>query len=160
MVIVFLHPLPGCIPRSLLNLRVICAAGLLSSTFIPQIRKNLICYALSGLWMLMSTELLWRKSDQLFVCFGSPNKGSPVSKQRMSKWVVEAISLAYEAAGQPSPLAVRSHSTRSMAAFKAHISGVSLQDVCHAAGWSSPHTFVRFYSLDLDSTPGSHILSS
>ncbi|CAM4511662.1 unnamed protein product [Leuciscus chuanchicus] len=61
----------------------------------------------------------------------------------MSKWMVEAISLAYEAAGQPSPLAVRSHSTRSMAASKALISGVSLQDVCDAAGWSSPHTFVR-----------------
>ncbi|CAM4589530.1 unnamed protein product [Leuciscus chuanchicus] len=73
----------------------------------------------------------------------------------MSKWVVEAISLAYEAAGQPSPWAVRSHSTRSMAASKALISGVSLQDVCDAAGWSSPHTFVRCYSLDLDSTPGS-----
>ncbi|CAM4341551.1 unnamed protein product [Leuciscus chuanchicus] len=73
----------------------------------------------------------------------------------MSKWVVEAISLAYEAAGQPSPWAVRSHSTRSMADSKALISGVSLQDVCDAAGWSSPHTFVRFYSLDLDSTPGS-----
>ncbi len=45
-----------------------------------------------------------------------PNKGSPASKQRMSKWVVEAISLAYESAGQPPPMAVRSHSTRSMAA--------------------------------------------
>ncbi|XDV36609.1 hypothetical protein PO909_006355 [Leuciscus waleckii] len=77
----------------------------------------------------------------------------------MSKWVVEAISLAYEAAGQPSPLAFRSHSTRSMAASKALISGVSLQDVCDAAGWSSPHTFARFYSLDLDSTPGSQIQS-
>ncbi len=35
-----------------------------------------------------------------------PNKGSPASKQRMSKWVVEAISLAYESTGQPSPMAI------------------------------------------------------
>ncbi len=55
----------------------------------------------------------------------------------MSKWVVEAISLAYESAGQPTPMAVRSHSTRSMAASKVLISGVALQEVCDAAGWSS-----------------------
>jgi len=54
--------------------------------------------------------------------------------------VVEAISLAYELAGQPSPLAVRDHSTRSMAAS--------------VASWSSPHTFVRFYHIDFSSTPG------
>jgi hypothetical protein len=56
----------------------------------------------------------------------------------MSKWVVEAISLAYESAGQPSPLAVRARSTRSMAASKALLSGVSLSEVCDATGWSSP----------------------
>ncbi len=103
---------------------------------------------------------LWRKNEQLFVCFGPPNKGTPASKQKMSKWVVEAISLAYESAGQPSPMAVRSHSTRSMVASKALISGVALQEVCDVAGWSSPHTFIRFYSLDPDSTPGSQVLSS
>ncbi len=43
--------------------------------------------------------------------------------------MVEAISLAYESAGQPSPMAVRSHSTRCMAASKALISGVTLQEV-------------------------------
>ncbi len=93
-------------------------------------------------------------NEQLFVCFGPPNKGSPATKQRMSKWVVEAISLAYESVGQPSPMAVRSHLARSMAASKALIPGVALQEVCDAAGWSSPQTFIRLYSLDLDSTPG------
>jgi len=37
------------------------------------------------------------------------------------------------------------------------ISGVSLLDVCNAAGWSSPHTFVRFYDLDF-STPGARLV--
>ncbi len=103
---------------------------------------------------------LWLKNEQLFVCFGPPIKGSPASKERMSKWVVKAISLAYESGGQPSPMAVRSQSTRSMAASKALISGVALQEVCDAAGWSSPHTFIKFYSLDLDTTPGSQVVSS
>ncbi len=86
----------------------------------------------------MSTELpCGVKMNSYFVCFGPPNKGSPASKQRMSMWVVEAISLAYESSGQPFPMAVWSHSTRSTAASKALISGVALQEVCDAAGWSS-----------------------
>uniref|UniRef100_A0AAQ4QUT1 receptor protein-tyrosine kinase n=1 Tax=Gasterosteus aculeatus aculeatus TaxID=481459 RepID=A0AAQ4QUT1_GASAC len=60
----------------------------------------------------------------------------------------------------PRPVLFLAHSTRSMAASTALLSGVSLQDVCDAAGWSSPHTFVRFYSLDLSSTPGAQVLSS
>ncbi len=97
---------------------------------------------------------LWPCPVRMF--FGPRNKGSPASKQRMSKWVIVAISLAYESVGQPR----RPHSTRSMAASKALISGVAFQKVCDAAGLSSPHTFIRFYSLDLDSTPGSQVLSS
>ena len=50
--------------------------------------------------------------------------------------MAEAISLAYEAAGQPSPLAAQAYSMRSMAASMALISGVSLHDICGAAGWS------------------------
>ncbi|XDV19881.1 hypothetical protein PO909_025279 [Leuciscus waleckii] len=153
MVKAFLHPRPGYRP---IVLQAFCPPPFQNA---DQEANNLLC-PVRALDAYVHRAALWRKSDQLFVCFGSPNKGGPVSKQRMSKWVVEAISLAYEAAGQPSPLAVRSHSTRSMAASKALISGVSLQDVCDAAGWSSPHTFVRFYSLDLDSTPGSQVLSS
>ena len=121
--------------------------------------NNLLC-PVRALDAYVHRAALWRKSEQLFICFGPPNKESPASKQRMSKWVVKAISLAFESDGQPSPMAVRSHSTRSMAASKALMSGVALKDVCDAAGWSSPHTFVRFYSLDLDFTPGSHVLSS
>ncbi|CAM4733226.1 unnamed protein product [Leuciscus chuanchicus] len=159
MVKAFLHPRPGYIPKVPTNV----ARPIVLQAFCPppfqnadQEANNLLC-PVRALDAYVHRAALWRKSDQLFVCFGSPNKGGPVSKKRMSKWVVEAISLAYEAAGQPSPLAVWSHSTRSMAASKALKSGVSLQDVCDAAGWSSPHTFVRFYSLDLDSTPGSQV---
>ncbi len=162
MVKAFLHPKPGYIPKVPANV----ARSIMLQAFCPppfqdadQERHNLLC-PVQALDAYVHRAALWRKNEQLFICFGPPNQGSPASKQRMSKWVVEAISLAYESAGQPSPMAVRSHSTRSMAASKALISGVTLQEVCDAAGWSSPHTFVRFYSLDLDSTPGSQVLSS
>ncbi len=162
MVKAFLHPRPGYIPKVPTNV----ARSIMLQAFCPppfqnsdQERPNLLC-PVRALDAYVHRAALWRKTEQLFICFGPPNKGSPASKQRMSKWVVEAISLVYKSAGQPSPMAVLSHSTRSMAASKALISGVALQEVCDAAGWSSHHTFIRLYSLDLDSTPGSHVLSS
>ncbi|XP_048024136.1 LOW QUALITY PROTEIN: uncharacterized protein LOC125253920 [Megalobrama amblycephala] len=161
MVKAFLHPRPGYVPKVPTNvvrpivLQAFCPPPFRDS---DQERLNLLC-PVRALDAYVHRAAPWRKSEQLFICFGSPKKGAPVSKQRMSKWIVEAISLAYESAGLPSPLAVRAHSTRSMAASKALLFGASLQDVCDAAGWSSPHTFMRFYDLDLSSTPGARVLS-
>ncbi len=78
---------------------------------------------------------------------------------RISYWMRDAISLAYEARNLPSPLSLRAHSTRGVASSQALFRGVPLEDICVAAGWSSPHTFVKFYNLDLDTAPGSQILS-
>ncbi|KAI2645897.1 Neuronal acetylcholine receptor subunit alpha-4 [Labeo rohita] len=78
----------------------------------------------------------------------------------LNRWIMGAISVAYESSDLPSPLGVKAHSTRGMAASKAFLSGVPLQDICSAAGWSTPLTFVRFYGLDLPASPGSSALSS
>jgi hypothetical protein len=101
----------------------------------------------------------WRRTDQLLVCFGPPKRGLPASKQTLSRWIVDAISTSYESSGLPSPLGVKAHSTRGMAASKAFLAGVPLQDICNAAGWSTPLTFVRFYGLDLQASPGASVLS-
>ncbi len=79
----------------------------------------------------------------------------------MSHWMVEAISLAYEAHGLTSPLGLRAHSMRAVASSQAVLKGSSLEDVCAAAGWSSPGTFIyrKFYSLDMRTAPGSRVLS-
>ncbi len=57
----------------------------------------------------------FRTSEQLFVCYGGQQKGNAVSKQRMAHWIVDAITLAYEAQGVPCPLRLRAHSTRGVA---------------------------------------------
>ncbi len=57
---------------------------------------------------------IWRKSPQLLVCFGAGRGGLATSKQIISHWVRDAISLAYEVRGLPSPLSVRARSTRSV----------------------------------------------
>ncbi|KAL0147601.1 hypothetical protein M9458_057107, partial [Cirrhinus mrigala] len=92
----------------------------------------------------------FRRSEQLFVCFGGQQKGNAVSKQRLAHWVVDAISLAYESQGEPCPLGVRAHSTRSVASSYALAHGASLADICRAAGCATPNTFARFYDLRVE----------
>ncbi|KAL0153588.1 hypothetical protein M9458_051068 [Cirrhinus mrigala] len=48
----------------------------------------------------------FRRSEQLFVCYGGQQKGKAVSKQRISHWLVDAIHRAYQARGLPCPLGV------------------------------------------------------
>ncbi|KAL0188444.1 hypothetical protein M9458_015543, partial [Cirrhinus mrigala] len=103
---------------------------------------------------------LWRKTDQLFVCYGPPKRGLPASKHTLSHWIVDAITQAYEFSDLPSPLGVKAHSTRGISASKTFTSDVPMQDICDAAGWSTPLTFVRFYDLDLRVAPGSSVLSA
>ncbi len=91
-----------------------------------------------------------RSSEQLFVCHGGQQKGKAVSKQRLAHWIVEAVALAYQSQGEPCPLGVRAHSTRSVASSHALVHGPSLADICRAAGWSTPDTFARFYNLRVE----------
>ncbi len=100
-----------------------------------------------------------RTSDQLFVCYRGQQKGKAVSKQRMAHWIVDAIALAYQAQGVPCPLRLRAHSTRGVASSWALARGASLTDNCRAAGWATPNTFARFYSLRVEPV-SSRVLTS
>ena len=101
-----------------------------------------------------------RQSDQLFVSWDPRAVGKPITKMRLSRWLVEAIQSAYDSKGMLPPEGLRAHSTRGMAASWALCGGVSIQDVCTAASWSSPLTFVRFYRLDVTATPLAHAVLS
>ncbi|KAL0177571.1 hypothetical protein M9458_026465, partial [Cirrhinus mrigala] len=57
----------------------------------------------------------FRQAEQLFICFGGRTKGLPVSKQRLSHWIAEAIALAYASRNEACPWGVHAHSTRKMA---------------------------------------------
>ncbi len=80
-------------------------------------------------------------------------------KQRMAHWIVDAIALAYQAQGVPCPLRLRAHSTRGVASSWALARGASLTDICRAAGWATPNTFARFYSLRVEPV-SSRVLTS
>lgn len=87
--------------------------------------------------------------------FLSSSRGQLASKQIINKWVVMAISLAYEVCEIPSPLLNRAHSKRSMASSQALLAGASIQDICNATGWPTLPNFIRHYSLYLSFSPGS-----
>ncbi|XP_016424125.1 adhesion G protein-coupled receptor E1-like [Sinocyclocheilus rhinocerous] len=72
---------------------------------------------------------LFRQSEQLFVCFGGRCKGLPVTKQRLSRWIVDAIALAYASEGLQCPIGVRAHSTRGMASSWVWSSGISITNL-------------------------------
>ncbi len=74
---------------------------------------------------------------------------SAVSKQRLSNWVVEVITVAYKKAQKPLPGSVSCHSTRSVLTSRAAFRGVSMADICAAATWTSPCTLAQFYKLNI-----------
>ncbi len=121
-------------------------------------RLHMLC-PVRALNIYVDRSSLWRQSPQLLVSFGAGCRGLATSMHRISQWMRDAILLAYEVRGLSSPLCIRAHSTRSVASSQALFRGVPLEDICVAAGWSSPHTFIRFYNLDLDTAPGSQVLS-
>ncbi|KAL0161741.1 hypothetical protein M9458_045466, partial [Cirrhinus mrigala] len=157
MIKAFLYPRPGYVPKVPTN----ATQPVVLQAFCPppfqepdQQKQNCMC-PVCALDAYVHRAALWRKSEQLFVCYGPPKKGFPASKETLSRWIVDAISTAYESSDLPSPLGVKAHSTRAMGASKAFNAGVPIQDICNAAGWSTPLTFVRFYNLDVRATPGS-----
>ena len=111
-------------------------------------KLNTLC-PVRALHVYLSRTAGFRKSDQLFVSCATPHKGKPLSRQRLSHWIVEAISLAYGCRGLQPPKGLRAHSTRGVATPWALFRGVSVQDICAVASWATPHTFVRFYRLDV-----------
>ncbi|KAI2653767.1 Transposon Ty3-G Gag-Pol polyprotein [Labeo rohita] len=134
----FLYPRPGYVPKVPTHppqpvvLQAFCPPPFREP---DQQKLNCMC-PVRALDAYVHRAALWRKSEQLFVCYGPPKKGSPASKETLSRWIVDAISTAYESSDLPSPLGVKAHSTRALGASKAFSAGVPIQDICNAAGCS------------------------
>ncbi len=147
---VFLRPRPGYVPKvptTPFRDQVVNLQALPSEEADPALA--LLC-PVRALRIYVDHTRSVRSSEQLFVCHGGQQKGKAVSKQRLAQWIVEAVALAYQSQGEPCPLAVRAHSTRSVASSHALAHGASLADICRAAGWATPNTFARFYNLRVD----------
>ncbi|KAI2660631.1 ORF V: Enzymatic polyprotein [Labeo rohita] len=130
---VILKPRHGYVPKvpsTPFRAQVVTLSALPSSEGDQEL--SLLC-PVRALRMYVERSAPFRKSDQLFVCFGGRNKGQPVTKQRLSRWIVDAISLAYSSLGLECPVGVHAHSTRGVASSWAWSSGVSMAEICAAA---------------------------
>ncbi len=146
---VVLKPRLGYVPKVLstpFRAQVIALSVLSPSTDDQEL--SLLC-PVRALRVYIERSASYRRSEQLFVGFGNHAKGHPVTNQRIYRWLVDAITLAYSSLGLQCPIGVRAHSTRGIASSWAWSTRVSISEICEAAGWSSPSTFVRFYNLDV-----------
>ena len=105
-----------------------------------------------------------RKDSQLFCCYGGGKAGLPASKQTISRWLVSCICSAYVCKGKLPPEGLKAHSVRAVATSKAFGAALPIEEICSAAIWSRPSTFIKHYQLDKHSRErarfGQSVLSS
>ena len=146
---VILRPRHGYVPKIL---GTPFRAQVISLSALPitgcEADSHLLC-PVRALRSYISRSAAFRRSEQLFVSFGGRTKGLAASKHTLSRWIVDAIAAAYASKNLQCPLGIRAHSTRGMASSWAWSSGIPIHDICAAAGWASPSTFVRFYNLEV-----------
>ncbi|CAM4648922.1 unnamed protein product [Leuciscus chuanchicus] len=144
---VILKPKHGYVPKSL---NTPFRAQVISLSALPVSEEEgdagFLC-PVRALRAYVSRSSVFRQTEQLFVLFSGRSKGLAASKQSLSRWIVDAIALAYTSKGLQCPIGVKAHSTRGMASSWAWSSGIALQDICMAAGWASPSTFIRLGQL-------------
>ncbi len=93
---IVLKPRRGYIPKVLSTLSF--RAQVITLSPLPPSEQdqglNLLC-PVRALRIYIERSVPFRQSEQLFVCFGGRTKGSPVTKQRLSRWIIDAFKLAY-----------------------------------------------------------------
>ncbi len=101
LVKVTLRPRPGYVPK-VLSTSFRSQVVTLHSFHPPHFassedeRLHMLC-PVRALKLYVDHSKVWRKTSQLLVCFGIGRHGLDTSKQTISHWVRDAISLAYEA---------------------------------------------------------------
>ncbi len=107
--------------------------------------------AQSGLWGFTSTvRPAFGNLTSYLVCYGGCAKGR--IKTEASHWIVDAITAAYTSQGLECPFHIRVYSTRVIASC-AWLKGMSIREICFAAGWSSQNTLPGFTSWTVSPWP-------
>ncbi len=161
LVKVTLRPRPGYIPEHPHRFALRWSHFTLS-ILLPLLRvrmRSFTCSARYGHWSCMWIAPRFGENPPSCWCVlvlaaaGLPhrNRGFLTGWETPFRWLMRRGTFLH--------LSLRAHSTRGVASSQALFRGVPLEDLCVAAGWSSPHTFVRFYNLAFNTAPGSQILS-
>ncbi len=105
----FLYPREGYVPKVPSSVpRPVVLQAFCPPPFREPDQEKLNCMCpVRALDAYVHRTALWRKTDQLLVCYGPPKKGLPAAKQTLSRCIVDAVILAYESSDLPSPLGSR-----------------------------------------------------
>ena len=110
----------------------------------------LLCVRLALKFYLLRTASFQGDDDiQLFHAYCGATKGKPISKQKISKWLVEIIKCAYAVHDVDAPLGIKGHQTRKQAVCIAEMAGVDPKIICNAATWAASSTFAKYYRLNI-----------
>ncbi|XP_070410731.1 uncharacterized protein [Nothobranchius furzeri] len=150
-----LCPNPAFVPKSInasFKSRSISLAGLFPPPHNSEeeAASHLLC-PVRALARYVSRTSGIRRSRNLFVHYRESSLGQVLSAQRLSRWLCDAISLAYTSSGRDPPEALGAHSARGISSSMALLSGVSMEDICQAASWASSCSFTRYYLRDVSS---------
>ena len=96
-----------------------------------------------------------RKDNQLLISFKKPHR--KVTSDSVSRWIKLVLKLANIDVINNS---IKAHSTRSMATSIASFSGMPINQIMEAAGWTQESTFVRHYKMTLQKNLGKTVLDS
>ena len=99
--------------------------------------------------MLLNKYISYRESlslgdtDELIITFGKPYH--PASKDTIARWIKDLMRIS----GVDTDI-FKPHSCRSASTSKAHITGVSIDNILKCGQWSSDSTFYKFYCRNID----------
>ncbi|KAK5883801.1 hypothetical protein CesoFtcFv8_020091 [Champsocephalus esox] len=155
-----LRPNPAFMPKvitSLFRLRVITLDGFFPPphTSEEETTSHLLCPVRALACYVARTAAL-RKSQRLFVHYRERSLGQPLSAQRLSHWLCEAVSQAFVSSGLDPPENIKAHSTRRISTSTSLHGGMTVEDICIAASWSSPCSFIRFHLRDVSHSSLTH----
>jgi hypothetical protein len=123
--------------------------------FIPRIR-SLSSEPRDRLWCPVETlkayidrtrEIRPDGCNRLFISLKKPHKA--VSRDTLSRWIVDTIKLAYQRRSLDPPVGVRAHDTRAVASSWAAFAGVPMHIIMRTASWRSQTTFTSCYLKDM-----------
>ncbi|XP_039176188.1 uncharacterized protein LOC120297529 [Crotalus tigris] len=95
-----------------------------------------------------SSSVCVLKSEALFVSFHPSSLGQKVSSSTIGRWIRACISLAYQTRSLQAPRHITAHSTRGAATSAVWVTQACIEEICRAATWSSPSSFVHHYKMD------------
>ena len=114
--------------------------------------KNCIVSVLKEYLPRRTEEIRW-EGNKLLLSYQALQK--PVSKNTLARWLRQVLNGAGVDTAQFS-----AHSTRAASTLAALSSGVPVDVVLRAAGWSSESTFTRFYRKEPAVNMGQALLDS